>query len=261
MRFYFYFAFYLGILLIGCNRPKTKYYRVSNEEMENTLKVGSQLEVIPKDLIKRNDIIGIKMNDSKDIKFLRVVGIPGDIIEIWDTRLYVNAKEKDWPHTGKKTYVVYLKNGELFNRLTKYRFENYNSNYSFFLLSQNEFNEIKNLSFVDSIYAMRTDSTEINPEVIKPQNAKYLNRFYFGPISVPNIGEKLDKDLIGILQNSNELKVGNKISEKYYFCLGDNFTQAKDSRFLGLIPQSSIIGVVDKFQNVETISIELNENR
>ena len=72
---------------------------------------------------------------------------------------------------------------------------------------------------------------------------------------IPATNTIIDENILSIIPTylSSEQK-GNKILEDYFFCIGDNYPEANDSRFIGLIPTSSIIGVVTEIQKISAIS-------
>jgi hypothetical protein len=45
------------------------------------------------------------------------------------------------------------------------------------------------------------------------------------------------------------------VKENYYFCIGDSFSDAMDSRVFGLIPQNEILGKVINIKNVSVTDI------
>jgi hypothetical protein len=125
-----------------------------------------------------------------------------------------------------------------------------------FSLSKDEYNEILRMKIVDSIYTLPVDSNQVQLGVLKNKFSKHSNSYYFGPVLIPTKNHIIDDEILSITpQFLAPSDLGKKISDKYYFCIGDNFPEAKDSRFIGLIPKSSIIGVVDKIQNVKSINV------
>ncbi len=64
-------------------------------------------------------------------------------------------------------------------------------------------------------------------------------------ITIPDIGDIVkqeNKTIIMALPGSNADYC--IIDDEYYFCIGDNFSDAMDSLIFGLVPENSIPGVV-----------------
>ena len=247
--------YYCSIFIIlSCTHQKTIKYNLF--DMENTIAAGSKLELNDNVVIKHNSIIAFRVKNSTEVTVLRVVGCPGDTVEISNGQIYVNNKLMEKPLSSKKIYTVYLKNPSGFKKLEHYKFSVYSANYSMFSLSKDEYNEILRMKIVDSIYTLPVDSNQVQVGVLKNKFSKYSNSYYFGPVLIPTKDHIIDDEILSITpQYLSPSDLGKKISDKYYFCIGDNFPEAKDSRFIGLIPESSIIGVVDKIQNVKSINV------
>jgi type IV secretory pathway protease TraF len=65
----------------------------------------------------------------------------------------------------------------------------------------------------------------------------------------------IDDEMIKIMpMYFSEDDLGKKLEDDFYFCIGDNFPEAKDSRYHGLISQKSILGVVNDFTSVKSIN-------
>jgi signal peptidase I len=142
----------------------------------------------------------------------RLVGVPNDTLEIRDGVLYVNNRNLDKDLNLKQSYIV------SFKELEKLQ------------------NRIKNLEFdrdrrpsPDSLLIFLTD--EEVKQTFEPRMPLYLK-------PDPEIGkqynESWSQDRFGPLI----------IPENKYFVLGDNRDDSYDSRFIGLINESDIKGVL-----------------
>jgi len=100
--------------------------------MEGTIKNGSKLDLTKFDSIKLNHLIAFRTPGSLVIKVLRVVGLPGDIIEIVNGDILKNGQLYKLPPTSKKVYVVYCNDPSKFELLKEYNFMPYSKNYSYF---------------------------------------------------------------------------------------------------------------------------------
>ena len=170
------------------------------------------------DIPEYGDIIYIKMQNPNiyNLKnlFSRCIALPGDTLIIRDKKIFVNREE-----------VLFSKN------------VSHNRSYSIpFGVEEKEF------------YF----------------GSKGWNQDNFGPIILPKKGDRIKltlknfdlvKDIIqsenkylSVTKNENKILLGGepekyyKIKDNYYFVLGDNRDIAIDSRYIGFIKESSIIG-------------------
>ena len=66
----------------------------------------------------------------------------------------------------------------------------------------------------------------------------------------------INREIIDIIpMYFSEKDNGKKILENFYFCIGDNFPESKDSRYDGLISQKNILGVVKNFTLIKSVDI------
>jgi signal peptidase I len=247
------FFLMLFIFIHSCtNNQKNK---VLGFEMENTIMYGSQVTL--KDLpIERNCIVTVKMPQTKEIKNFRIIGLPGDKVEIFEGEYYINDRVYNKPKTSKKIYTIYLKDPSKFKLLNMYKSDPYSQNYSMYSLSEDEYEDVKKLNFVDSIYILPVDRNEIQKGIITTPNFKYNNIYYFGPLKIPFRNTIINEEIIKIIpMYFSEDDLGKKLEDDFYFCIGDNFPEAKDSRYHGLISQKSILGVVNDFTSVKSINV------
>ena len=98
---------------IALFRPRL--HLVKGESMQPTIRNGQFiLSVIPS-RIERSDVIIIKAADQKIVK--RVVGVPGDSIQIYDGRVYINGEMTDnidTDYAGIAMAPIFLEDGEYF---------------------------------------------------------------------------------------------------------------------------------------------------
>ncbi len=232
--------------LLACKSQNEYLIKYSGIDMKNTILAGAEIRINKKVSIKNNTIVAFKIPNSSNVKILRILGSPGDKIEIINGEIYNNRQLAEKPPLAKKIYTIYLRNPVLFNNLKKFESRQYSDNYSMFSLSNIDYEEILAMNIVNSIYVLGIDSNYVESGIIKNRNFKYSNNFYFGPLKIPIKGTIIDDDIIDIapLYLSKNDK-GSKVEENYFFCIGDNFPESKNSRFIGLISESSILGVVD----------------
>ena len=166
----------------------------------------------------------------------RIVGVPGDKIQIANGILFVNDKEI----TAFKTsfnYKVILGDhppiaeyDDLLMLDPLNQFGEYQA-----ILTEEEAESIKEHKFVLSVKKILRPkgyhyAFSSNP--IFPNHSSFnWSRDNFGPIIIPKKGDEI---------GSNKFLIKNN----YYFALGDNRLESMDSRYFGLIPECNIVGKV-----------------
>ena len=226
-----------------------------------------------RDSIKRNDIVAFNYPldttrpiDKRDVMIQRLIGLPGDTIQMNRKSLYVNLKRVVLP-TTQYSYLVGLKNKENLDLLI----EKYN------LTEGGRFNK------KDAFKMFFTKQT--SEEIQKDSLVKYLYWFYqyapgeymfnsmhnicgwnhdnIDPFVVPGEGVtvRINKENIGAYEmviryyEKNSLNITDSFiyinhqpssyytfRNNYYFMLADNRDNANDSRNWGFVPEEFIIG-------------------
>ncbi len=254
-----YLIILIVIVVTSCGDRGSGKFLIVDNSMEGTINVGATVSYSKTEKISRNDIIAFNNPTSNKPSCLRVVGMPGERVEIIKGVILVNNKEYHLPKSSKMVYTVYSKRANDFSKLANYNFKKYSDNYGMVAITKNQFDEIASSKLVDSIYLLGFDSSYIYPQILKVSTSKKFNHYYFGPIFIPKIGDTIienDKMLV-----SNFLKFPNEylsIKEPCYFCIGDSFSDAMDSRVLGLVPESKILGKVKYINNTDVINITSN---
>lgn len=241
--------------------------------------------------IKRNDVVvfnvpGIAENnfmeynkdkwidypiDLKTNYIKRCVAIPGDVIEIRDTQIYINGERGENPEQMQFSYLV-TSNAPINNRvMKKYGIADFgmvsNSNNKVVTVVQTspeKAKELERLPFVSQVRkSMRPDgSAESN--IFPDANLFPWNADFFGPLTIPKQGWTIDINIENLatygetirLFDHNEnvvIKDGKLIIEgkeltqytfnqNYYFMMGDNRHNSLDSRYWGFVPEDHVVG-------------------
>jgi signal peptidase I len=244
------------IILYACDNRAT--YIEESRYMENTIKRGDKFIITQAGKVIRNSVIvyELEFKDSpKKIKLSgRVVGLPGDTIQIKNGIVYVNNRIFYLPPTAKFHYYIALKQiDEKIKEELGIESEAYaglrNGVYHAYLTENDSVKYHK--KYNDIIVNMKKD-------IIQEYNYKALlngqNKFgwdadNFGPIVVAKNNTKIDLDLAKIFLNKiNENDItGNtySVENDHYFIITDNFHSGGDSRDIGLISKTQIIGTLE----------------
>ena len=243
------------IAFASCNNGTDNSFVMSDNNMEETISLGASVSFAKFEALKRNDVIVFENPMTKKLTCLRIVGLPGDVVEIINGEIFLNKVPFVLPNSSKRIYTVYSKNNN-FSKVLKYQFKEYSESYGMVAITADQFKEIRNNSLVDSIYQLGFDSIYVYPEIVKTQNSKRFNHFYFGPLEIPEVNDtisEIDKMLVSNFINFSGDYL--QVKQALYFCIGDRFSDAMDSRVIGLSPQSAVIGKVNLVRNATVINI------
>ena len=94
------FAFSIGYLF---GIKEVRFFEIISSSMEPTLSVGDRIVTIKPSNIQRKDIVVIKDPEGgKDILTKRVIGLPGETIEIRNGYVYINGRRINEPYIKEK---------------------------------------------------------------------------------------------------------------------------------------------------------------
>jgi signal peptidase I len=223
--------------------------------------------------VKRNDVIVFNYPvyeegaiDIQEEYIKRCVALPGDTVSIINGVVFVNGYKEKEPRTIYHHYLVESKTAidpAVLTRLNIPEGTRLDSGqYSFFM----SINQADSLEYQKNILAVRPDvmmKNSYHPSIFPNYPVVQWNLDFFGPLWVPGSGDSilLDQINLSLYQRLIEKHEGVTLTLKgdsvfindfysthytfkqnYYFVLGDNRYNSKDSRYWGFVPESHIIG-------------------
>ena len=202
----------------------------------------------------------------------RLIGMPGDTLEIRTKAIYLNGMRIEDTATVKHNYFITTKKykpDSAFN--SWYRLEEggavsdaFDYSYS---LTEYDRHRLGRDTAVKSM-AAKSEKPGASDPLCYPRDARYKwNRDHFGPFYVPAAGDTIALDsmnfalygaIIRTHEKNNAERRGDSvfingrhapyyvIKKNYFFLLGDNRDNADDSRTFGPVPENRIFGKVVK---------------
>lgn len=196
--------------------------------------------------VHRNDIIIFESpTGSGNLLIKRCVAIPGDTVHIQEGILYINNTRVEPPDLCKMNYKIYFDSSTTFQeQARKIRKPVYfRSDTLIGSLNKSELDAFKSIEGYRNHILIVTSSDTAGTSLWPSTFSNSWSKDHYGPLVIPMPKTIARIDSTDLLPNEfMHLEDMTRIPENYYFILGDNRNHSLDSRFWGLVPESSIKG-------------------
>ncbi|MDB4927360.1 signal peptidase I [Mucilaginibacter sp.] len=228
--------------------------------------------------IKNRDIVVFNKPDEADLQYnlpvdertcliKRCIGIPGDVLTIVNTQVYINGKPAPNAEKQQTSYTVVTDGKDINPQLLtdlhiEIRQQLAPDTYEMIVPTANV-TTLKSYSNIKSITPVIAQAGMYDAEIF-PHNPKFKwNLDNFGPLTLPKRGMTipLNDSTLTLYRRAIEVYENNKVAVNgkdilingkkadtytfkmnYYWMMGDNRHDSLDSRFWGYVPEDHVIG-------------------
>jgi signal peptidase I len=224
--------------------------------------------------IKRNDVLVFNYPLSQDVPIdigeeyiKRCIALPGDSLQIINGQVYINRKKAKEPAHLYYRYTITVKeaiDSSVLKRLNiSGRMPSEDGKQYTFFMSRAQADSLAKQKSITSCSINFFAKDYYRPSVYPNYPSIPWNHDFFGPLWTPRAGDSILLNATSIYLYQRLIEKHEKISftfrndsafidkkyvqfytfkQNYYFVMGDNRYDSKDSRDWGFVPESHIIG-------------------
>lgn len=243
------FKLFLLISLVAGSCGRT--YNVTTDSMSNTFNAGQVVRMKNKASVNRGDVVFFMKEQNsgqgKETWLSRVIAFSGDTVEIKDGDVIVNGNLIELPENARQLYAITTSSPLDLKSFRENMVRQVSENNYIAYFTGDDYNKIAKLSNVITVNRIIQRKGEHAKGIVRNNFSDNWNEDQLGPLYIPTVGDKINiseanRDLFTDILPDLKPDSTITIKEKLYFLMGDNRSDASDSRFIGLISESNIIG-------------------